>query len=229
MIVTRNDLRFVAHFDILGFKALSYKDEGMAWGVLSDYQQCIDYIQYNVSLSTKDDKKILIGDRAKFVLFSDTILGFSFSNTIEDFLIFIVSCSQLFADSLHKCVPIRGGICYGNFSFNLDKQLYFGLPFIKAHDIGESAQWFGVIVDDSVYDFYSKFIRKKFDWDVSIMEWGVPQKDGSKKKSWVINWPEVFKRNFTKSFPISSTIFTQLSKGCSVNLKICQNNLNKNI
>lgn len=195
-----NNLRFVAHFDILGFKTLSHKDEDLAWGILSDFQYCVDRLQNDLSILL-NDSDIPIGNRLKFVLFSDTILIFSLGNTKGDFIITIMGCAQLFAELLHKCVPIRGGISYGNFYFNSNKQLYLGLPFIKAYEIGESAQWLGIVLDNSVYEYYSKNQISKT-WEAPIILWDVPQKNGSKRKLRVINWPAIFRRNFKIPFPL---------------------------
>jgi hypothetical protein len=201
-------LRFVAHLDILGFTHAALRNETEAWGILSDFQGAIFELQNSIVIKLGGNQ-LRVLDRVRFVLFSDTVLGYSLSDTADDLIAMIVCCSQLFSTLLAKCVPVRGGISYGKFFFNTDQQLYFGLPFIEAHSIGESAQWLGIVVSNSVVQKYNSLSGSPDETQLPLIQWEVPQKSGGENKCWVINWPTVFQRSFTKQLPITVDDFYQ--------------------
>jgi hypothetical protein len=82
------------------------------------------------------------------VNFSDSILLFTFRGRLEDLYLILILSAEVFAKSLHACVPLRGGIAYGDFHFHLEKSLFCGIPFVEAHEIGECAQWSGIVVSN---------------------------------------------------------------------------------
>lgn len=193
--------RYVAHFDMLGFKSATLRNPDEAWGALSDLRACMDGIlkSHIEVLSTKE----IISDRIRAYIFSDSILIFTFRDKPIDLISMLVLTSELFKDSLHACVPLRGGISYGDFFFNLELHLFCGIPFVNAYKIGEMAQWSGIIVDDSVAEHYHRNLNLMSYSSPIIIRWDVPIKPNGKKKSWVVNWPVIFRHNFKKKPPIS--------------------------
>lgn len=192
--------KYVAHFDMLGFKSATLRNPDEAWGALSDLRSCMDRILKSpIELSTNE----IISNRIKAYIFSDSILFFTLRDEPKDLISMLVLTSQFFADSLHTCIPLRGGISYGDFFFNLDLHLFCGIPFVKAYKIGEIAQWSGIVVDDSVVEHYHKNLNLTSYSNPIIIQWDVPIKSNSKKRSWVVNWPVIFRRNFEKKPPIS--------------------------
>lgn len=202
--------RYVAHFDMLGFKTATLRNPDEAWGALSDLQACMDAIlkKHIEVISTKD----IISDRIKAYIFSDSILMFSVGDKIQDLVGMLILTSELFKETLHFCVPIRGGISFGDFFYNLEKSLFCGIPFVKAYMIGEEAQWCGIVVDDNVANHYFKLPKNigllSQDRQPIIIKWDVPLKDKNNrsnkmKKTWVVNWPVIFRHNFKETPPIS--------------------------
>lgn len=200
--------RYVAHFDMLGFKSAIVRNLDEAWGALSDLRASMDKI-LNMAIGELSSNKI-ISDRIKAYIFSDSILIFTFSNQPEDLMAILILTSQLFSDSLASCVPLRGGISFGEFRFNCDKHLFCGKPFVQAYQIAERTQWSGIVVHDSVANKYFNESSSPTSGEKPILvQWNVPIKPSGQKKHWVINWPHIFKDSFNKPAPITTEEFYQ--------------------
>jgi hypothetical protein len=198
----RSHKRYVAHFDILGFKSATLRNPDEAWGALSDLRACMDGIlKLPIEVLSLNE---VISNQIKAYIFSDSILIFSLSDEPRDFAAMLVLTSQFFADALAKCLPLRGGISYGDFFVNPDLHLFCGIPFVKAYSIGEKAQWFGIVVDDVIVEHYQKHsgLNLMSDGRPILIKYDVPVKSDDKKKSWVVNWPAIFKLSFKKKPPI---------------------------
>ncbi len=200
-----NNLRYVAHIDILGFRSIVEKSDDDAWNLLAifcnDTILALDNLYKNATLRDSDKP---INERYKCVLFSDTLLIFTLSDEWEDLLIIVFLVGQLFAVSVEKCIPVRGAISYGKFSINEEKSLYVGKALIDAYDISESSQWQGIVVSDQVAEklltknnaYASELIRK---WNLEFKE----NDEIKSKDCYVINWVKAFKGRFNIPAPIS--------------------------
>lgn len=201
--------RYVAHFDMLGFKNAAVRNLDEAWGALCDLKSAMDKI---LRMAIKDiSSKQVIADRVRAYIFSDSILVFTFSNNKpEDLKAILILTSHLFSDSLASCVPLRGGISFGKFYFNLEQHLFCGIPFVQAYQIAERAQWLGIVVHDSVAKNYFDEPSKPMSGEAHVLvQWDVPIKPSGQKKHWVINWPHIFKHSFNKPAPITTEEFYQ--------------------
>ncbi|PIS26298.1 MAG: hypothetical protein COT45_00970 [bacterium (Candidatus Stahlbacteria) CG08_land_8_20_14_0_20_40_26] len=193
--------RYVAHFDMLGFKNATLRNPDEAWKALSSLRACMDRVlELHIKVLSTNE---IISNRIKAYIFSDSILIFTLRDEPKDLISMLVLTSQIFADSLHACIPLRGGISYGDFFFNLDLHLFCGTPFVKAYEIGEMVQWSGIVVDKAVAEHYQKNPFPKSRGSPIIIQWDVPVKPYGKKKFWVVNWSVIFRRNFKKELPIS--------------------------
>ena len=196
--------RFVAHFDMLGMKQAVVRNVDEAWGALSDINEARKRI-YEISFQIKDSKQV-VADRVRTFFFSDTVVIFTISDQPEDLYAILILSSELFFNSLHRCVPLRGGIAYGEFFFNLEESLFLGKPLVKAYKIGECAQWIGIVVDQ----FVAK-MAKLYPIGEEIIQWDVPQKNDGRKKEFVLNWPWIFRKNFTVK-PVTIDAFYEAFK-----------------
>lgn len=142
--------RYVAHFDMLGMTSAIQRNTDEAWGALSDLRQSEKNVvnRYRIKLPNSDT---FVDNRAYYKRFSDTIILFTLDDQIEDLYAILFKSALLFCESLKKCVPLRGGIAYGEFFINFDLDMFLGKALIDAHDLGETAQWLGVVIDDAIY------------------------------------------------------------------------------
>ena len=111
--------------------------------------------------------------------------------------------AHLFAESLKNRVPLRGGISYGDFFFNFEKNLFCGVPFVNAYELGEMGQWSGIVLDEIVVEHFFRNPGKMPLPTTHVIKWDVPIKQKGTKKCWVVNWPYIFQESFTKKPPIS--------------------------
>ncbi len=200
--------RYVAHFDMLGFKSAITRNLDEAWGALSDLRLSMDKILKMCigDLSTGQ----VIADRIKAYIFSDSVLIFTHSNQPDDLKAILILASHLFSESLASCVPLRGGISFGRFLFNPDLHLFCGTPFVRAYQLAESSQWSGIIVDKSVAKNYFNGTSKLTSNNTSVLvQWDVPVKPSGIQRHWVVNWPLVFKDSFNKPAPITPEDYYQ--------------------
>jgi hypothetical protein len=151
-MITRN--RFVAFFDILGFK-----DRVM--------RESHDQIYKDLAKIQIDEnalREIISNENKKFgihvVKFSDSIIVFSENDTVENFIVFLIAARVLFCSFLTKKFLIKGGMAYGNISLDKKNQLYFGQPIIDAYLLEEDVNYIGVIIHNSIEEFKHKNIKE---------------------------------------------------------------------
>lgn len=198
--------RYVAHFDMLGFKTAIDRNLDEAWGALRDLRASMDKILRMAIEDTITNQ--VIADRIRAYIFSDSILIFTLSDRSEDLKAILILSSHLFSESLASCVPLRGGISHGKFLFNIDLHLFCGKPFVQAYKIAERAQWAGIVVSDSVAKSYFDDPSRLMSQGCPILvKWEVPIKPTGKHEHWVVNWPHIFKNSFSKSIPITAEEF----------------------
>ena len=204
------NMRYVAFFDVLGFKEAVKRNLDEAWGALEDLRVSM---QENLNLFVKTPNQIIItsnSDRVIATNFSDSVLIFTKGNTVQDLHLILIASAGFFAKSLHRCVPLRGGIAYGSFKFNFEKNLFCGSPLIKAYELGQCAQWSGIVVDDNVAEHYYKNPIKSFG-KVVIEQKIVPVKNRHEtrnEKFWVFNWVLPYKANFAVHGSISPQLYS---------------------
>lgn len=151
-----------------------------------------------------------IQDQVRAFTFSDTIVAFSKSDTDNDALAIVLLTNELFASSLHFCVPLRGGIAHGQFAFNFDLNLFSGPALLDAYELGESSQWLGISLDTDVAEAIARLpIAYSPRGKATVVEWEVPCTRGHSENRWVVNWPESHRKNYTGPVPLTVETFYQ--------------------
>lgn len=199
----KNNNKYVAHFDILGFKNAVLRNSDEAWRTLSSFQLCMEEVLHKTLKIVHYNRTI--SNRIHAKIFSDTVLIHSMSDEIDDLISIIVLTGHFFFGALKKCVPLRGAITHGEFFFNPYKDLYLGIPWIEAHKIGESAQWQGIIVQNEVANRFNNLPNEIFNNKKIIIKWDVIFKKNNElytENVNVINWPIIIE-NFRHKIPIN--------------------------
>jgi len=208
---TPHQERFVAHFDMLGMMAATLRNEDEAWGALSDINAAKEKTE-NLTITVGTTKQeVVIKDRLETFIFSDTIVIFSHSDEDQDLFAMLNFSSELFNNSLQNCVPLRGGIAHGNFFFDFNKNLFLGKALVCAYALGEEAQWYGITVDKEVFK-RAKIPFQTTEREPGIIEWEVPLKSGKQEKRYVVNWPSMFKNNFTKKIESAEEFYSPFKR-----------------
>jgi hypothetical protein len=130
---------YVALFDVLGFSDRVMRG---AFNALDGY---IDTVVRTTA--PHDD----LGT----VLFSDTVVVFSFNDSESSFRSIIDVSSSLLWELLHENVPVRGAISHGSFSRSENEAhgtVIAGRPIIDAHHYESRLQWIGIMLTPSLLE-----------------------------------------------------------------------------
>lgn len=213
--------RYVAFFDMLGCAEATLKNvDGTKEALYVLREQLEKVLSFEIDIP-RFNLYLTPQLHVAAVNFSDSILLFTFGDSIEDLHLILILSAEIFAKSLHKCVPLRGGIAYGDFYFDLKKSLFCGIPLVEAHKISERAQWSGIVISDGIAEQYKQIPLLSHN-EYAIMKWSVPIKDSNngkvkKQEQWVLKWPLIHRNNFNVEAPISpelwSKAFNWLFKG----------------
>jgi hypothetical protein len=200
-----DDDRFVAHFDMLGISTLTKRDPDFAWACLGRLNQArLERLHLPIE---RIDTGEVIRDRIHALIFSDTVIAFSKSNTPNDALALVILTTELFALSLHYCLPLRGGIAHGRFMFNLQDNLFCGPALADAYALGERSQWIGIVTDDRVADTLHTIPFRTATGLNGIVPWDLEVKDLGRARRMVVNWPQTHRESYMGSIPLTAQEF----------------------
>ncbi|HTB05805.1 MAG TPA: hypothetical protein VK806_02545 [Bacteroidia bacterium] len=177
----KTDKRFVAFFDIMGFKDLVMRNEHETilklLYKLSNQRELLHNAN-NQMFESKDDKTakpFTTGESISFT-FSDSIIFFSKSDSVKDYKKIVLDCIVLLHESLNAGIPIKGALSYGEITVDTAKSIYFGQPIIDAYLLGEELQMYAVIMDHEFELKAKELSREKF--KNSFVAYKAPLKSG---------------------------------------------------
>lgn len=194
-------MKIVAHIDILGMSALVENNFQEAWGMLSDLVAVRDRVRPHEYEFITTNERLSVLNEINIVTFSDTLFLFTSGASDIELKSMIILVAEIFHAALFKCVPVRAGIALGEFCFNLDKSMYAGPALIDAYRVGESAQWLGITLSESVHGMATSLGMKSNGKDV-IIGWPVPL-NNSERPGFVVNWPVIFAHDLKVKPPVS--------------------------
>lgn len=195
------EIRYVAHFDILGMSRLTLKNPDLAWSTLS-HLAIANQERLNIAFELNNIRHEMRA-RVYTFTFSDTIVAFTKSDSVEDLHSITIYAMEVFARALFRGVPLRGGVSHGQFAFNLDMNIFSGPALVTAYHIGECAQWIGIVVDETVATRIKDVPMRASGADIAV-SWNVPQKDSTFRNMQALNWPAVHAHNFIVRPPLDS-------------------------
>ena len=147
--------RFVLFFDILGFKDMVQRnDHDFVLGKLNLLKNTIHDLDGLHTL--EESKRLKISEKqSQSVTFSDSIIIFSKSNTVEDAYKIFSDAYIILLYALENDIPIKGALSYGKITVNFEKSLFFGQPIIDAYLLHENFQMLTVVLDHNFEKQYS--------------------------------------------------------------------------
>ena len=159
-----NNKRFVAFFDILGFKDMvtrfKHKEIRKKLELLKLTAQQLENYEWK-EFAIIETGLIINKYQTRSITFSDSILFFSNGDTIEDFLKIVIDSWLLLEDAINNNIVIRGAISFGEITVDFKKSLFFGQPIIDAHLLHEDLNMLGIILDHNAENQKNTFIRNK--------------------------------------------------------------------
>jgi len=132
--------RWLAYFDLLGFKKLldNYKDFPLF--ALEIYRDALECLDSSVDILNS------LGRLIDYCWFSDTFIFWSENDSAKAFPV-VEHVARLFFERLimHE-IPVRGSITFGQFYANKDKSIYMGQALIDAYEYAEKQQWLNYVL-----------------------------------------------------------------------------------
>ena len=153
--------RYVAFFDILGFKNMVYREpHDEIYFKLHRFIKKVEglrdsenFLLFNAQNTNFDiDKGIVMP-----VVFSDSIVLISNSDSIHCFNKILFASSMILAQSLSNNIPIKGAIAFGLFTSNFHNSLFFGRPLIDAYILTSELHFLGAALHHSIEQNVSKY------------------------------------------------------------------------
>lgn len=200
-----SNYRFVAHIDILGMRMMVRKDPELAWRVLSELANVRDYLAKLQLSFIETDEQLELTQSVFSVMFSDTIVLFTKSDSDRDLKLILIATSELLHKAMFRLVPVRAGLAHGLFFFNIDASMYSGPALIEAYEIGERAQWLGIVTTEAVWR-QSMAADFKSGKDNVVVPAEIPTDDGL-IAGYAVNWPAAHRHDFKVAIPISTESF----------------------
>lgn len=179
------DMRFVTFLDILGFKdSVLREDHSEIYKRLLNLSNSIENIEKTVNGTELNEIK----SEVKSFTFSDSIIIFSKSNSINDLNAMLITAIQVMTDSIEMGIPLKGAMAYGKISINQNKRIFFGQPIIDSYLLEEDVKYFGVTIHNSVEKFVGSISEEERTlYDTLTFEAITPLKT-SKVSHQNINW-----------------------------------------
>lgn len=136
--------RYVAFFDIMGFKNLVFRnDHGEVLNLMSFLRSLLDEM---AEFYKEHDSEVTV----KAVTFSDSILLISSDNSAESFDEIIFFSEFIMRGSFERAIPLKGAIACGKQTADFNNSIHFGIPLIDAYLLQEELFFYGIVVHDTV-------------------------------------------------------------------------------
>jgi hypothetical protein len=197
--------RFVAHIDILGMRAMVRRDAEQAWKVLSELAGVRHHLSNLELTRIQVGSREALADRVSSVMFSDTIVLFTKTTSNADLQAILIACGELLHKAMFRLVPVRIGLAGGQFFVNSEQSMYAGPALIEAYEIGEQAQWLGVVTTESIWKQATAAPFKSGEDDLVIQS-DIPTKSGL-RPGYAMNWVAAYRHDFKVPPPISVELF----------------------
>lgn len=130
--------RFVLLVDIMGFSAFVQSTPfGEAIARLKGFRESLD----------RRTKNLAKGGHLKFAFFSDSILVVTEGDTQEDLNRISKAGVVLMQESFKNGFAIKGCLAHGEFHYDSEASIFFGLPLVDAYRLGDQElKYYGIVV-----------------------------------------------------------------------------------
>lgn len=144
--------RLVLYADIMGF---SHRV------TFSKHKKLKKELQGFKTFWQKRIKPLEQGNYIKSVQFSDSILIVANGTSKKMFNLTTKSAVCLMQSAIKLDFPIKGVLAQGEFSYDKDNELYFGLPLVEAYQLHNEMHYYGIIVHHSAEPIVKKYSDAK--------------------------------------------------------------------
>lgn len=175
--------RYVGYVDIMGFKdMLTRLSHKKVYNLMKKVSESVRSLAvFAIDESSEDDFDINL----KMILFSDSIIIYTRDNEPLSLENLFISISELSNSLFSLGIPHKGAIAFGLMTSDPDNSIFFGQPLVDAYLLQEELKFYGIAVHGTVEK--NEDILNEVDfYDVSIIEYDCPLKNGSAKHLTVV-------------------------------------------
>lgn len=133
---------WVAIFDVLGFK------NRLEQAARSEISHRVLTGQINDLIASLDSDARRHG-RLNTLVFSDTIVVYTWQAEPRDYPWFLQQCRHLMTESIRVRLPLRGAISVGRIDVAKEYPIVLGRPLLEAHAYAEGQDWVGLLTTPS--------------------------------------------------------------------------------
>lgn len=139
----------ILYADIMGFKNMVYN---------LTHNELKKRLEYFTSHWKNHISPLSKGGYLKSVQFSDTIIMIVNGISKKEFNLISKAAICLIHEAMKVKFPIKGVIAQGIFSFNSERELYFGRPLVDAYLLHEELKYYGIAVHNTAEKTVKKFM-----------------------------------------------------------------------
>ncbi len=136
---------WIAHFDLLGFKA---KLEKLPISIL---QQKVDDVVEDLQTEARESEK-----NVDYLFYADTFILYSKSEETKDYPRLLHAATHFMEKCIYKGIALRGAISFGEIAVGYDKRIMIGNAFLESHEYAEDQDWLGLILTRTASDQLKK-------------------------------------------------------------------------
>ncbi len=189
-----NSNRFVAFFDILGFKSIVEKYPA---------QEVVDKIKNLLIPSLNQSvNSVWIADKVKYISVSDSIILYTVDDSEVSCMNMFIACNKIMKEAFDIGFPLRGAISYGEFV--VDDNVFVGKAYNDAVEYEKVQKWSGCVVTPSCLNIKHQYHLTPNPFDVYTTEYDCPigkQKQKMNVMSMWVQWHEQGKPCVDDYFP----------------------------
>ncbi|MFA5367680.1 MAG: hypothetical protein WC333_07370 [Dehalococcoidia bacterium] len=212
--------RFIAYFDIMGFKDRVYRDyHDDILEMMETLQQEVELIRTAGELAVTYESLSVDGSfkdvaptlKILPVFFSDSIILASEDDSNDCAMGIVTLSARLLKEALSSGIPLKGAVSFGRQTADFDKSIHFGRPLVDAYILAEELQFYGVVLHHSMEGYLKQhgLIRPMVDIN-TLYECKVPFK-GYTVNHYCLNWTKAFKGDSAKPKEILSQLYDTVS------------------
>lgn len=176
---TKTSKRFVAFFDIMGFKDLVQRNShDYIVTKLETLKNVLNELETWDSENIETLKEFKIEKhQTKSITFSDSIVIFSMHDSIKDFHKILLDSCIIIRTAYEEGIGIKGALSFGEITVDFDKNIFFGQPIIDAFLLQEELALYTAILDNNIEAKQKSFEISKLQKNV-IVSYKAPLKGG---------------------------------------------------
>ncbi|MDR1182505.1 MAG: hypothetical protein LBL13_11060 [Bacteroidales bacterium] len=106
-------------------------------------------------------KPLQTGGHLRSVQFSDSTLIVVNGTDEKMFNLISKAAICLMQSAISLGFPIKGVLAQGNFTYDKENQIYFGLPLVEAYQLHEEIYYYGIVVHHSAEQTVKKYMGEK--------------------------------------------------------------------